>query len=382
MNQTEVLVIGGGLAGLVASNELRLAGREVLLVEKKRYPFHRVCGEYISRETLPLLNRLGLDPFALGAQTLDRFQFTSPRGKMAEIALPLGAFSLSRFTLDEALYQRFLLHGGTALLETSVRAISHYPDYAEVELSNGEVWQTKILIGAYGKRSALDRTLGRTFFFRRSPYLGIKYHAELDFPTDLVSLHNFRAGYCGVSCIEGDQRVNICYLTTRDQLRRYKSIDQMTESVLCANPRLRQVLEAAVPLFPQPLVINEISFAPRECVVEHMLMAGDAAGMIMPLSGNGMAMAMQGAYLVAGWVAGFLDGRYSRNQMEQGYTRDWESTFRGRLWSSRQIEKIFRATFWSELSVPFLHLLPGLGKSIIKKTHGQEFGYTPYVASA
>jgi flavin-dependent dehydrogenase len=380
MEETDVLVVGGGLAGWITTLELLSAGFEVYLIEKKNYPFHKVCGEYVSRETLPLLQRLGLDPFALGAQSLRRLRFTSPQGQTAELPLPKGAFSLSRYVLDEALYKLAKNQGAKVRLNSRVQEIRWQGEKHEVELSDGTQIRSKVVIGAYGKRSHLDRLAQRPFFRQRSPFVGIKYHAKMAFPDDLVSLHNFKAGYCGISRVEGEDKVNICYLTTRDQLRRYKDFSRLTEQVLFANPALKADLQKAVSLFESPLVINEISFAPKELVADHVLMTGDAAGMIMPLSGNGMAMAMHGAFLLAGWVNLFLKGTIDRKQMERGYERDWKARFQLRLWTGRQLQRIFRTTFWSESAVSFLRYWPGLGKSVIKKTHGQDFGYQPYVA--
>ena len=69
MHKTEadVVILGGGLAGLIASLILTQNGYDVVLIEKKTYPFHKVCGEYISNEVLPYLNSLGIDPIKNGA---------------------------------------------------------------------------------------------------------------------------------------------------------------------------------------------------------------------------------------------------------------------------------------------------------------------------
>ncbi|RZK61067.1 MAG: FAD-dependent oxidoreductase, partial [Pedobacter sp.] len=59
--KTEILIIGGGLAGLTASLHLNKLGFDVTLIEKSTYPQHKVCGEYISNEVLPYFNWLGID---------------------------------------------------------------------------------------------------------------------------------------------------------------------------------------------------------------------------------------------------------------------------------------------------------------------------------
>ena len=76
----DIIIIGGGLAGLVNAIFLSKAGIKVALFEKNTYPFHKVCGEYISNETLPFLQKLGLNPFDFGAVALKDFRLTSPKG--------------------------------------------------------------------------------------------------------------------------------------------------------------------------------------------------------------------------------------------------------------------------------------------------------------
>ncbi|MEL6842973.1 MAG: FAD-dependent monooxygenase [Bacteroidota bacterium] len=380
MDQVEVLLIGGGLAGLIAALELRQHGREVCLVERKSYPFHKVCGEYISKETLPLLDRLGLDPFALGAQDIRRLCLSSPRGTLAHSALPLGAYSISRYSLDFALAQLCVRRG--VKLQTGIRVESVQPNEAQqlVHLSDGREIRAKTVIAAYGKRSHLDRQFKRPFFQQRSPFLGVKYHARMDFPADLVRLHNFQAGYCGISRVEGEDTVNICFLTSRNHLRAHKSIPRLIEAVLHRNPALKADLEQATSLFEQALAINEISFASKDLIINDIPTVGDAAGMIMPLVGNGMAMAMQGAWLLSGWVEGYLAGRYDWNQFQQGYTRDWQMRFRLRLWAGRQLQSLFARNFWSEMAVRGLAGFPRIGQRIISQTHGKAFGHQAYVA--
>ena len=130
--------------------------------------------------------------------------------------------------------------------------------------------------------------MGRKFTTTRSPYAAIKYHIRTDHPTDLIALHNFRDGYCGISNVE-DGKTNLCYLTHRNNLRKTGSIASLEEEILQKNHLLKYIFSNSEFLFEKPEVINEISFATKDPVEGHVLMAGDAAGMITPLCGNGMA---------------------------------------------------------------------------------------------
>ena len=292
----DVILIGGGLAGLTAALDLAGRGYRVTVVERKQYPFHRVCGEYVSNEVLPYLRRLGADPAALAPADIRHFLLSSPGGRTLRSPLDLGGFGVSRFVLDDFLYRLALARGITCEVPATVTdvAFDAAADQHRVTLADGRQLTARLVLGAYGKRANLDRQLQRPFFSQRSPYLGVKYHLRLPgSPRDLIALHNFRDGYAGISAIE-DDKLCFCYLTTRRNLKAHGTIPAMEKAVLQQNPHLRQIFGEAEFLYPQPEVINEISFAPKQPVEQHVLMCGDAAGLITPLCGNGMAMACTG----------------------------------------------------------------------------------------
>jgi 2-polyprenyl-6-methoxyphenol hydroxylase-like FAD-dependent oxidoreductase len=258
-------MIGGGLAGLAAALDLAGRGYRVAVVERKQYPFHKVCGEYVSNEVLPYLRRLHADPAALAPAAITKFLLSSPGGRILTAPLDLGGFGVSRYALDDFLYQLAVARGVTFYLKSTVTDVAFDPaaDRHRVTLADGRALTARVVLGTYGKRANLDRQLQRPFFSRRSPYLGVKYHLRLPgFPRDVIALHNFADGYAGISAIEAD-KLCFCYLTTRQNLRQHGTIAGMEREVLARNPRLREILGSAERLYPQPEVINEISFAPQ-----------------------------------------------------------------------------------------------------------------------
>ncbi|GAB3830055.1 NAD(P)/FAD-dependent oxidoreductase [Hymenobacter jeollabukensis] len=370
----DILIIGGGLAGLTAALDLAARGWAVTLVEKRHYPFHRVCGEYVSNEVLPYLRRLGADPAPLQPARITRFLMSAPGGRTLSAPLDLGGFGVSRYALDEFLHQRALVRGVQFRLGATAADVRF--DAAAglfgVTLAGGEALTARVVLGAYGKRATLDRQLDRAFFRQRSPYVGIKYHLRLDFPPDLIALHNFADGYAGLSAVE-DGRYCFCYLTTREQLRRHGSIPALESEVLARNPHLRAVLTEAERLYEAPEVINEISFAPKTCVEQHVLMCGDAAGLITPLCGNGMAMAMHGAALAARHTDAFLRGELTRLALEAAYTRDWHQHFAGRLRVGRWVQGLFGGPRLTDAVVGTLRYAPAVVQALMRQTHGAAF---------
>jgi flavin-dependent dehydrogenase len=367
-----VIVIGGGLGGLVTAISLAREGVPVTVVEKKSYPFHKVCGEYVSNEVLPFLQWIGADPQVLEPACITRFQLSSPAGRSLCTSLDLGGFGVSRYVLDHYLYQIALGIGVEFRLHTSVDGFAFADDAFEVSLSDGTSLQSKVVVGAFGKRANLDRQLDRPFFRNRSPYVGVKYHFRADFPRDLIALHNFEGGYAGVVAIE-DNKYNLCYLTTRQNLKSCGSIPEMEEQLLARNPFLRHLLREAEFLYSQPEVINEISFAPKTCVEDHVLMCGDAAGMITPLCGNGMAMAIHSAKVLSAHLLPHLRGQATRAQLEEGYRREWQRHFARRLQVGRAVQKIFGHSVLSEMAIGLFRSFPAGVEALMRRTHGQPF---------
>lgn len=144
----------------------------------------------------------------------------------------------------------------------------------------------------------------------------------------------------------------------------------MEGAVLKQNPHLRAVLDQATFLYDRPEVINEISFAPKQAVDRHILMAGDAAGLITPLCGNGMAMAIHGAKLVSGLSNRFLRGDISRLNLERTYQAEWSHLFARRLWVGRTVQQLFGQSWLSEAAVAAFGLVTPALRGVMRQTHG------------
>lgn len=373
MSEKQVIVVGGGLAGLVASLHLASEGIACTVIEKSGYPVHRVCGEYVSREVIPYLTRLNAYPTALQPAQIDRFQLTSTRGDKAELPLDLGGFGISRFAFDHFLYQLALAQGVSFHLDTEVSAIRFEDDSFAVDTSAGTL-NAPIVIAAHGKRSRLDKELKREFINRHSPCVGVKYHIRLPgFPKDLIALHNFNRGYCGISAVEGDT-INLCYLTHRDNIRTHGNIKEMEAAILFRNPFLKEIFTSAEFLFDKPETINEISFETKGPREGHLLLCGDAAGMITPLCGNGMALAIHSAKLVAERVTRYCkEPRYTRQHLEQDYASAWKKEFAFRLWAGRNIQGLFGSDNASRWAVQLASYMKPIARALVRLTHGKPF---------
>lgn len=383
--KTQVAIVGGGLAGLACSIRLARQGIKVILVEKNTYPFHRVCGEYISNEALDYVKSLGVNPFDFGAVALDRFWLTSPSGKKLELDLPLGGFGISRYTLDYEL-SKIAKKEGVELLEgTFVKEIqknekknekwneeTNHKNKFSIKTSKGDI-ESQVVIGSYGKRSNLDNKLQRDFSNKNFPYIGVKYHLKTDLmPNNVIALHNFWRGYCGISRIE-DDKFCFCYLSHKDNLTDFKKVETIEEQLFRENPFLSKILSKAEFLYDTPEIINQVSFSPKKLIEDDILMCGDSAGMITPLCGNGMAMALHSSKVLSDLLTLYFDNQIDFENLKLLYQKKWNSQFQLRLKAGRTVQHFFGGRKSSEFLVSSFKHIPAIAKNVVRLTHGKPF---------
>ena len=368
--KTDIIIIGGGLAGLVSAIHLSKAGLAVTLIEKNEYPRHKVCGEYISNEVLPYLQHLGADPLTIGAKKINRFLLSTTRGKIMETTLPLGGFGVSRYTLDHFLLQKAVTNNCT-VIQNTVSDVHFANDIFKVTTKEGNELTSKIVIGAFGKRSNMDAKLERSFINNKSPFVAVKTHMQGNFPDDQVALHNFTGGYCGVSQVENGN-LNVCYISNYKSFQQYKNIESFQQEVLFKNPHLKTIFKNAVPVFEKPLTISQISFSNKTTVENHILMCGDAAGMIHPLCGNGMAMAIHSAKIASELIVDYFDAKIkTRLELETVYAQQWNTAFKKRITTGKILQTFFGKDNLARAVMYGLTHIPGVLPAIIKQTHGK-----------
>jgi flavin-dependent dehydrogenase len=372
----DIAIIGGGLAGLALSIQTAKAGYKTILFEKEKYPFHKVCGEYISLESWNFLEELGMPLSQLGLPIIRNLLVTAPGGKKLEHSLPLGGFGISRYKLDSMLAGIAKENGVEVKESAKVSDINFPGEIFNIQYSAFNI-QSKVAAGTFGKRSNLDIKWKRKFILQKSNklnnYIGIKYHLKTDWPGDLIALHNFKDGYCGISQIE-DGKYCLCYLTTAKNLERCgNSISRLEKEILFKNPHLEKIFTASEKLYESPVTISQISFDKKTQVESHVLLIGDAAGMITPLCGNGMSMALHGSKIAFQQIDLFLKNKIPRWQMEQDYAKTWQQQFGKRLRTGRIVQKFFGSIFLSNLLISALNPFPAVTNKLISQTHGQPF---------
>lgn len=372
----DTCIIGGGLAGLALSIQLAQQGYTVALFEKEKYPFHKVCGEYISLESWNFIESLGFPLSGSQLPIIKKLIVTAVNGNQLQQDLPLGGFGISRYTLDAGLKEIALANNVHVFEQCKVNDVQFLHDEFKLHTSNG-IFTCSVCCGSFGKRSNLDVKWNRGFVTTKvnklNNYIGVKYHIETDFPADTIALHNFKNGYCGISKIE-ENKYCLCYLTNAENLKANdNSIADMEKNVLHQNPHLQHIFSNSKILYQSPVTISQISFDKKSQVENHVLLTGDAAGMITPLCGNGMSMALHGSKIAARHINDFFEENINRETLEKNYSREWRNEFEKRLRTGRWIQSMFGKIWVTNMFVSILKRLPFLTRQLIKQTHGDPF---------
>lgn len=370
--QYDCALVGGGLAGLALAIQLARANKKVVLFEKEVYPFHRVCGEYISMESWNYLEGLGVPLSNLNLPRIQKLKISSPKGKLIHSRLNPGGFGISRFSLDKILFEIAKSNGVEVRTNTKVEEVSFGDELFIVRTASDEITAT-VVCGTFGKRSNLDVKMKRDFIQNTTEYVAVKYHVKADLPDDCIELHNFKDGYCGISKVDQGHYC-LCYLTSSKNLKENNnSIIQMQEKVLMKNPYLKRYLSEFPSLYEKPLAISQISFAKKSLFENHVLMLGDAAGSITPLCGNGMSMALLASKISSALVLDFLSNKISREELEKEYSKQWKSNFESRLKAGRIFQSLFGSERLTHLFISLVKPFPKLISKLIALTHGKAF---------
>lgn len=371
---TDVAILGGGLAGLTLAIQLANAGHSVILFEKEKYPFHKVCGEYVSFESYDFLERIGIPLSLMDLPIIEKLRVSAPNGTLLEQTLDLGGFGISRFYLDSKLAELAVSKGVKLYDETKALDVQFENDLFLIK-TESDTYKALVVSGSFGKHSNLEKKIDKNLFNKNKNlnYIGVKYHVHIDLPENVIELHNFKDGYCGISKIE-DGKFCLCYLTDSKNLKdNDNDIKKMETHVLMKNSFLKKYFETAEFIFEKPLTISQIGFHKRYAVKNHVLMVGDAAGTIAPLCGNGMSMAMHASFIAFGLIDKYLHGDLIRSNMEALYEKQWKKLFSRRIWIGRSIQQLFGAESQTNISIGILKRLPFLTGKLIKLTHGNKF---------
>ena len=369
----EIAIIGGGLAGLALAIDLRKRSYYVIVIEKGIFPRHKVCGEYISLESQNYLFSLCPQLAELHLPQINKFLLTSTGKKEFRTTLPLGGFGISRYLLEEQLYQEACNLGVVFMLHTKASNVQYDANNSTftINTTKGLVYSS-LVCNASGRKSNFE-TAKKENKPPRNNYIGIKYHVKLNRDPSLIEIHNFPGGYCGISAIEEDKSC-LCYMVNSKKLKAaHNSIPELERTFLFQNEHLKELFTKATFITAEPVTISGINFKIKKTMRDETIYLGDSAGSIAPITGNGMSMALRSAAVLAIHIDDYFSTKISKSQLHINYALFWKQQFSTRVKLSRQFQKLSEHPSLTNFTIHLFNSFPALARGVIKQTHGKPF---------
>ena len=363
VRRCDLIVIGGGPAGTSAAITAARASHRVLLLERGQLPRHRVCGEFVSAESLALLTSLlnGTSPGLLENAPRIPLARLFAEGRIITTDVDPPAASITRFALDSALWDAAAKAGVDGRQRVTVDSITGAGPF-RVTTSAGE-WQSRAVIQASGRWSNLSRSKPGN---ADGKWLGLKEHFAEAAPAVSVDLYFFDGGYCGVQPIQmgesdGTRRVNVCAMVQAETANHL-------DGVFAQHPQLRERAQTWQRLI-EPVTTSPLIFREPQPVANGTLLAGDAAGFVDPFVGDGISLALRSGTLASECLIPFLRGSASLQQSIDHYQEQYR----------QQLVPVFRSSSWLRrlLDLPrpmrssiarLMETIPGITNYLARKT--------------
>jgi flavin-dependent dehydrogenase len=368
----DLIVIGGGPAGCAAAITAARTGGSVLLLERARFPRHKVCGEFVSAESLGLLQTLLASAHRSLIDKAPRIArsriFVDAAELHAEITPP--AASITRFDLDAALWDSCAHAGVECRADCTVQAVEGTGPFRVT--TPVESFESRALINATGRWSNLTSSATRARVNPRGtnkePWIGVKAHfreASIPVPPS-VDLYFFDGGYCGVQPVSESQNgsgmvVNACAMVRAD-------VATDLSEVLKLHPALRERSRNWEPLM-DPVSTSPLVFHPPEPAQSGMFQVGDAATFVDPFIGDGISLALRSGDLAAECLSPFFRNERSFESAAADYSRRYQTRLAPVFRASSRLRNLLR---WpGVVRKPVLSLLektPAITRRLVKMT--------------
>ncbi len=373
----DVIVAGGGPAGSATAAALARAGCRVVLFEREVFPRRKPCGDYVNPGAAAALDRLGVRDAVVrsGARPVGGMHVAGPRGDAATLWFAdRPGWSLPRRVLDAILLAEAARAGVRVYEGATVAAVARQGPRMTVAVQfrgrgGAEAHTAALVVGADGLRSAVARAAGIEGASRRGRYTVGSYVAGLA-PLggagglDVGEIHLRPDRYCGVAYLPGGI-ANVTLALGRAVIQGWRGkVREGYWRELLAFPglcdRLGRARQAAAVAGAGPLAYRR-----RRCVADGIMLVGDAATYIDPLTGQGVYLALRGAELAVPTALRALDGAGPRRAALAAYERRRDREFAGVLMISRVLQRLAFHPALAGRALRRLAARPDLGTALI-----------------
>ena len=373
----EIAVIGGGPAGSSAAMHLAKKGFDVCLLEKKEFPRDTICGEFLSKEVIENLNDLGIfDKFLrLNPNVIKSFRFISHSNRELSTGFDFKAYSLKRSTFDDFLIKQAEKEGVKIFQPAEAAGIENLNgSFILTFYSSGEKISITIkrVIAAYGKQNVLDKLLRRNFISFKSGLSGIKFHIDEkyfnDFNKDEIQIYTGDQIYCGINAVN-DGMITLSFL--EDRKKYHMPAKQHLLELFNKHIKFKNLFKTNL----QTLINNStlfgtgnIYFGKKDLIENGVYMIGDAAGMIAPLTGDGIGMAFESAKLISDVLVEEKVNNIDINRSNKKYIQSWNRLFSKRLFIAKLIQNSIFNNHLRDIDFNIVNVFPGMLNYLIKRT--------------
>jgi len=374
----EIGIIGGGPAGSTASAFLANYGFDVCLFEKKSFPRETLCGEFLSAEAIHFLKDFNLfgEFFSLGPIKINSFRFFNASGKSIYSKFNFDAYGLSRSSFDNLLLCNAKRKGVAVYQPAEVKEIIPQNKSYQLIIKNEEQKEkninVKFLIAAYGKQNPFDNSLDRNFINQKSKLNGIKFHLnknELkEFADEEIQIYAADNIYCGVNPVDNN-KVTFCFLEDRNQEQPppRKQLIELQERNKAFKKLFNNYDEKLFDNLPVYGTGN-IFFGKRNLIEDDIFMIGDAAGVIAPLAGDGIGIAMESGKLAADLFYKKRRENLSDKELEFLFIKEWKKLFSNRMKTAKTIQGFILKKYRRNTGFLLVKFFPSLLPYLIKST--------------
>ena len=376
----DVIIIGGGPAGSTAALYLSKYGFNTCIIEKKKFPREILCGEFLSGEVSKTLNELNLFESFLSENPvkLSKFKFINEKGTEISSEFDFPAYALKRSLFDNFLLKSAAANGVKVYQPAEAKNIKRDGDkfLVQIKISDDKeiIINSDYVIAAYGKQNILDKKLNRSFAGSKTELQAIKFHIPNNcinnFPSDEIRIYTGEGIYCGLNRVS-DEETTLCLIEKR--IKGEDSPRDRIINLINSNKSFGKLFGKDFEKLLYELTIygtGNIFFGKKTIVENGMFMAGDAAGVIAPLTGDGIGMAVQSAKLISSLMAEQKSRKYNRKELEDIYLSEWNKLFLNRLRIADFIQKLLFTKMMNNLSFTLVKNLPFVLPKLIRATRG------------